>query len=119
MAQDISNSFPHHHWGTLLWARSTFNEQLLQNATEYGVWFRVDESSPEEHIDERENLDAAEDAADRFGVHNDEIRAPNLDAQKVEHANDEQAHCRSIGLATINYLTDSLPLFRIHPDLHL
>ena len=46
---------------------------------------------PEEHIDERDNLDVAEDA-DRFGVHNDEIAVPNFDAQELEPANDEQAH---------------------------
>ena len=42
-------------------------------------------------FDERDNRNVAEDAADRFGVHNDEIGAPNLDAQDVEPANDEQA----------------------------
>ena len=75
----------------LLWARWAFNENLSQNATDDGVWLRVDESSPEGHIDERDNLDVAKDAADRFGVHDDEIGAPNLDAQEVEPANDEQA----------------------------
>ena len=33
-----------------------------------------------------------EDAADRFGVHNDEIGVHNLDVQELEPANDEQAH---------------------------
>ena len=40
--------------------------------------------SLEKHIDERDNLHVAEDAADRFGVHNDEIGVPNLDAQELE-----------------------------------
>ena len=72
--------------------RWTFNEKLSQNATKDGVRRRIDESSPVEHIDERDNVDVAEDATYRFGVHNDEIGAPNLDDQEVEPANDEQAH---------------------------
>ena len=73
-----SNSFPHHYWN--------FNEKLSPNATHDGVWLHVDECSPEEHIDERDNRDVAEDAADRFGVHNDEIDVAKWQLQDVNQA---------------------------------
>ena len=47
-------------------------------------------TSRRKSTDNRDNLDVAEDAADHFKVHNDEIGAPYLDAQEIELANDEQ-----------------------------
>ena len=70
------------------------------------VWLRVDESSPEKHIEKRDNLDVAEDAADRFGIHNDKIGAPNLDAKEVEPANDEQARQPETENDAENHLPD-------------
>ena len=82
----ISNSFPHHYWITIMGAP---NEMLSQNLIDDGVSLCVDESVTEKQIDERDNLDVAEDVADRFWIHYDEISAPNLE---LDPANDEQAH---------------------------